>query len=81
MQESIDNMEHYDDGGLPEVEKSLIKMQLQKYELEKLVTEARTLLRLASLLYIDSKHEDMQESIVEFIAKSKGFVPDEEPSW
>lgn len=81
MQESIDNMEHYDDGGLPEAEKSLIKMQLQKHELELLVNEARTLLRLSALLYIDSQHEDMQESIVEFISKSKRFVPEDEPSW
>jgi hypothetical protein len=75
MQESIDNNDEFINGD------DAHSMNMRIAALESLVNEARTLLRLSALLYIDSQHEDMQESIVEFIGKSQAYVPDQQPEW
>lgn len=75
MQESIDNNDEFISGD------DARSMNMRIAALESLVDEARTLLRLSALLYIDSQHEDMQESIVEFIGKSQAYVPDQQPEW
>jgi hypothetical protein len=81
MQESIDNNDEFMNNDAHSMEELIVMANMRIATLESLVNEARTLLRLSALLYIDSQHEDMQESIVEFIGKSQAYVPDQQPEW